>query len=206
VQVVLQAVPAALQVRLPGQLAGVTVLHVPAPSQVAAGVSTDPAQLPAAHCVLLGQSRQCPAPSHSPSVRHPEAAVVVHWVVGLGACPAGTGEQVPAVPLSAHDMQVPVQAVLQQTPWAQNPDPQEADVVHAAPGGSLPQLPALHTLGETQSLLAVQVDLQAPFEPHIQGSQGEVVTVLQVPAPSQLRAGVSVDPVQEAAAQLVPAG
>lgn len=86
VQVVLQLfLVVASHSRLPGQLPGVTVLHVPAPSQVAAGVRTEPVQLAAAHCVPLGQSRQCPAPSHSPSVKQPEAAVIVHWLKVAGA-------------------------------------------------------------------------------------------------------------------------
>lgn len=78
--------------------------------------------------------------------------------------------------------------------------------MQAAPGGSFPQLPLLQTFGDTQSALLVQVDLQAPFEPHCHGSHIVGVTVLQVPAPSQVRAGVRVDPVHVAAAQLVPAG
>ena len=44
--------------------------------------------------------------------------------------PAGTVEQVPPVPVSAHDMQVPVQAVRQQTPCAQNP------LSHSVPGAA----------------------------------------------------------------------
>jgi hypothetical protein len=191
--------------RLPGQLPGVTVLQVPAPSQVAAGVSTEPVQLAAAHWVPLGQSRQCPAPSHSPSVRQPDAAVIAHWLRAAGAWPAGTGEQVPADPVSAQDMQVPVQAVSQQTPCAQKPETHDAAVVQAAPGGSLPQLPLLQTLGATQSALVVQVALQE-LVPHANGSHIAVVALRQVPAPSQVRAWVSVDPVHEAAAQLVPAG
>jgi hypothetical protein len=41
----------------------------------------------------------------------------VHWV--SGSAPAATGVQVPLVAARAHDMQVPVQAALQQTPCAQ---------------------------------------------------------------------------------------
>jgi len=41
----------------------------------------------------------------------------VHWL--SGSAPAATAVQVPFVAVSVHDMQVPVQAVLQQTPWAQ---------------------------------------------------------------------------------------
>ncbi len=134
------------------------------------------------------------------------AAVIAHWVAGDGAWPDAMGEQVPIVPVSAHDMQVPAQALLQQTPWAQNPDAQAVPAVHAAPGGSLPQLLLVQELGETQSVFAEQVTLQAPV-PHSNGSHMTVVAARQVPAPSQVRAWVSVDPVHDAAApQLVPAG
>lgn len=160
---------------------------------------------PAVQTVPLGQSRQCPAPSQSPSVRQPPAPVSVHWVAGVGALPAGTGEQVPAEPASAHDRQVPVHAVSQQTPWAQNPDTHEAAVVQAAPGGSLPQLPFAQTLGAVQSALVVQVTLQAAV-PQANGVQVAVVAGRHVPAPSHVRACVSVDPVHEAAPQFVPAG
>ena len=129
---------------------------------------------------------------------------MLHWVVGLGACPAGTGEQVPVVPASAQDMQVPVQAALQQTPCAQKLDTQDAAEVQGAPGGSLPQLPPVQTLGDTQSALVVQVALHAAV-PQTNGSHMAVVAFRQVPAPSQVRAGVSVDPVHEAAPQVVPA-
>ncbi len=196
---------AASHTRLPGQLAGVTALQVPAPSQVAAGVSVAPVQLAAAHTVPLGQSRQCPAPSQRPSAKQPEAAVAAHWLATAGAAPAGTGEQVPALPESAHDRQVPVQALSQQTPCAQKPDTHDEALVQGAPGGSLPQLPLLHTLGATQSALVVQVILQAAV-PHPNGSHMAVVAGRQVPAPSQVRAWVSVEPVHDAAAQFVPAG
>ena len=135
-----------------------------------------------------------------------EAAVIVHWVAGVGACPAAMGEQVPAVPVRAHDMQVPAQALLQQTPWAQNPDAQAVPAVQRAPGGSLPQLLLTQELGETQSVFFEQVVMQAPV-PHSNGSHMTVVAARQVPAPSQVRAWVSVEPVHDAAApQVFPAG
>jgi len=112
---------------------------------------------------------------------------------------------VPSAPESAHEVQAPEQAVSQQTPCAQNPDTHEAAVVHAAPGGSLPQLPFAQTLGATQSALVVQVTLQAAV-PQAKGVHAAVVAARQVPAPSQVRACVNVDPVHEAAPQLVPAG
>ncbi len=135
-----------------------------------------------------------------------EALLAAHWVVGFGAWPLGTGVQVPGVPVSAQDMQVPVQAVLQQTPCAQKPDWQAVPAVQAEPGGSLPQLLLVQEFGETQSVLVLQVVLQAPV-PHWNGSHICVVAVRHAPAPSQVCARVSVEPVHEAAfPHDVPAG
>ena len=43
----------------------------------------------------------------------------MHCVAGVGVWPAGTLAQVPTLPDSVHDLHVPVQAELQQTPWTQ---------------------------------------------------------------------------------------
>jgi hypothetical protein len=195
------------QIRFPGQAPATTGLQIPEPSQVCAGVSVEPAQLPGTHWVPATYVRQAPAPLQVPSVPQVEVDVVAHWEVGVGAWPVATGEQVPGLPLSAHDMQVPVQAELQQTPCAQNPEAHALARVQAAPGGSLPQLMVvvLQVLGETQSVFEAQVVLQAPV-PHSNGSHMAVVAARQVPAPSQVRPDVSVEPVQDAEPQAVPAG
>jgi hypothetical protein len=56
----------------------VTDRQTPAPSQVRAGVSVEPTQVPAAHCVPLAQKRHAPAPLHIPSSPHDVAAVATH--------------------------------------------------------------------------------------------------------------------------------
>jgi transposase len=103
-----------------------------------------------------------------------------------------------------HAVQIPVQTLLQQTLLTQNPEAQEAAVVQAAPCDSLPQLPVvvLQVAGVAQSVLAAQVVLQAVVA-HPKGSHSDEVTVLQLPAPSHVRAGVSVETEQVAAAQVV---
>jgi hypothetical protein len=68
----------------------------------------------------------------------------------------------PPVPVSEHDIQVPVHAVWQQTPCAQMLLAQSTPAVHAAPSGSLPQLPPLQTLPAEQSALPVHVARQLP--------------------------------------------
>jgi hypothetical protein len=64
-----------------------------------------------------------------------------HWL--NGSDPAAAGEQVPFVAVSAQDMQVPVQAVLQQTPCAQCVDMQSESEVQVAPLAFLAQLPPM---------------------------------------------------------------
>ena len=54
-----------------------------------------------------------------------------------------------------------------------------------------------------QSVFAAQVVLHAPLGPHAHGSHSVEVTVLQLPAPSQVRAGVATSPAQVAAPHTV---
>lgn len=130
----------------------------------------------------------------------------MHWVAGVGSCPAGTFAQVPALPVSAQDRQVPVHAVAQHTPCAQVPELHSAAMVHTAPLGFLPQLIIAQLLGATHSALVVQVVRHAPPVPHWNGSHvDDVPAGRHDPAPSQVRDGVSVEPVQVAAAHTVPA-
>jgi hypothetical protein len=89
------------------------------------------------------------------------ASAVLHWVATAGATPAGMLLQVPLLSASAHDLQVPVQALWQQTPCWQKPELHSLAVVHASPSGCLVQTPALQMLGATQSASAVQLFLQA---------------------------------------------
>lgn len=131
-------------------------------------------------------------PSHSPLVPQVEAAEVAHWVAGLGAWPAGIALHVPALPATAQDMQVPVQAVAQQTPCWQRFDEHSDPAEHVVPFGFSEQLPLLHTVGDTQSALVAQVVLQVfAVVSHVRlPGQFEAVTGLQVPAPSQVPGGV----------------
>jgi hypothetical protein len=69
------------------------------------------------------------------------APTSAHWP--NGSAPAAIGVQVPLVAVSAQDMQVPVQAVSQQTPCAQWVDPQSESAVQAEPDPFLAQLPPM---------------------------------------------------------------
>ena len=125
-----------------------------------------------------------------------------HWF--SGSCPFGTFVQVPTVPVIAHDWQVPPQAELQQTPWAQNPLTHSGPLPQATPICFLAQLPPMQVKGATQSVSTVQVVLHAP-DPHAYGSHIDVVAAWQVPVPLHDRVEVSVDPMQLAPAHCVPA-
>jgi hypothetical protein len=108
--------------------------------------------------------------------------------VGSGS-PLATGVQVPAVAVRAHDRQVPVQAVRQQTPCAQKPEAHSAPSAHVAPGDFSPHEPLVHTAGVAQSASAAQVALHT-CAPQRKGKQDVAGGVTQRPAPSQLAPGV----------------
>ena len=133
------------------------------PLHVRGGVYVDPEQLWATQMVPLAYRRQEPPPSHAPSVPQVVAPLSAHCP--SGSAPAATSVHVPAVPASPHDRQAPVHAVRQQVPCSQKPLAHSAAVVHDAPLVRLPQLPALQTLGATQSASRAQVTRQAPLPP-----------------------------------------
>ena len=78
--------------------------------------------------------------------------------------------QVPALPVIAHDLQVPVQVVEQQTPWAQIPDLQSESAPQLAPTGFGPQLPLTQKLPVVQSESLEQVVLHCPVVPQTKGA------------------------------------
>jgi hypothetical protein len=183
---------------------GVTVWQVPAPSHVRAGVNVEVTQVEAAHWVPLAYLRQAPEPSHWPSVPQLVAPWSLHWP--SGSCPFGTLVQVPAVAVSAHDMQVPVQVDAQHTPCWQLPDAHSVPAVHMRPSGFFVQTPALQTFGATQSVSTVQLTLHTLLAvSHWKAPQEVGAATTQVPAPSQAKGAVNVDPVQLPARHCVPA-
>jgi hypothetical protein len=166
--------------------------HVPAPSHVRDSVAVicPRGQVAAAHSVPAAYSRQAPAPLQTPSVWHKDAPWSRHWPAG-SVPPIGTAAHVPALPSRPHDMQLPVQSVLQQVPWAQMALLHSVPSPQIAPSGFRPHDPAVQTPGGAQSASAVQVDLQAAM-PQRNGKHVAADGVTQVPAPSQLLPGVRV--------------
>ena len=90
-------------------------------------------QRPVAHTVPSGWLRQAPLPSHRPSGPQVAAGCDGHWLGSTGASPSGTGEQVPIRPGTLQAWQVPVQALLQQTPSTQLPLPHSSWQPQASP-------------------------------------------------------------------------
>ena len=100
--------------------------------------------------------------------------------------PAMIAVQVPALPVSPHDMQMPVQAVLQQIPREHMPLLHSTPSTQVPPFGLRPQEPLLpQTPGGAQSASAVQVDLQV-VAPQRKGKQEVAVGTTHDPAPSQV--------------------
>ena len=159
VQLVRQAPAVVSQVYFPHGL-DVAAPQTPAPLQVRADRATVALEhIGAAHWVPLTCLRHAPAPSQVPSLPHVDAAAARHCEATSGGAPGAIGEHVPTLPVSEHDMHVPVQALLQQTLLTQNPDSQSELVPlgQAPPIGILPQLLLTHVLPVVHWVVAVQV-------------------------------------------------
>jgi hypothetical protein len=139
-------------------------------------------QLPATHWVPLAYRRQPPDPLQVPSLPQVAIAACGHWVATAGAPPAGTSEQSPTLPASAHDWQVPLQSRSQQTPCAHTVELHSAPMVQTSPLAFLPHTVPLHELGARQSaaeVAGVHDVLQLAAPSHRKGSQAAGFTVRQ---------------------------
>jgi len=142
------------------------VTQAPAPSHVAPGVKVVlvAGQLGTPHGVPCAYFWHAPA-AHMPLVPHVVASVTAHVPDGSGA-PVATSPQMPMAPVSAHERQASMQAVAQQTPCAQKPEPHSDLSEQKAPLPFLPQeLLASQTLGARHSALLPQSAKQrAPLQ------------------------------------------
>jgi len=129
--------PPAPQIRPPAQGCGVSVGQDPVPLQNAVGVSMSPEHAGRTQTVVLDVCSHAPPAAHLPSLPH--GGDTTHCPVG--ACvPASWLAHVPfAAPVRTfvHAWQVPVQALLQHTPPAQNPLAHWSVPVHAVPSAAL---------------------------------------------------------------------
>lgn len=147
-------------------------------------------QLAAPQAVPLGYFWQAPA-WQRPLVPQLVAPWSLHIPAG-SALPVATFVHVPSVPDSAHDWQAPLQALSQQTPWAQKPllhwsaDEQVVPLL-ALPHEFGPTWP--HTLGGRHWLSAVQA-LKHLLPLQVYGLHGIDDGFTHLPAPSQVEPGV----------------
>jgi hypothetical protein len=181
--------------------------HVPLPLHVRSVEAIPAAQAAPTHTVPFAYMRHAPEPSQLPSKAQVDVALAAHWL--SGSEPAVAVVQVPSEPARPHERQMPVQAVAQQNPCAHTFELHSPSPVHVMPLGFLPQLPAVQTFGDTQSVAwvpTVQLPRHAPpVAAHVNGAHDVGDGVTQVPVPLQAGAAVTAAPVQLCAPQLVPA-
>src|SRR5262245_2417837 len=136
----------------------VAAWQVPVPLHERAEVSVEPVQLAVMHCVPAAYSRQPPVPLQKPSVPQLPVPWSLHWL--SGSVPVGTFVQVPCVPVSPQDWQVPVHVVAQQKPCSHRLVMHSLAAAQAVPVGFFVHTPATQTLGAAQSALTVHDVLQ----------------------------------------------
>jgi hypothetical protein len=115
---------------------------------------------------------------------------------------AATVEQVPGEVGSAQDWQVPVQAVVQQTPSTQKLLAHSLGAAHWAPGGFGPQVLLMQAVPVSQSATVSHTFVQTPSAQR-KGWQSCTPGGRQVPSPSQVPAVLRRLPVQDEARHCV---
>ena len=105
--------------------------------------------------------------------------------------------------MSAHDAQVPAQAVAQQTPCAQLFDMHSAPAEQKAPFGFFPHELLTHTLPDEQLPSAVQLPKHL-LPLHAKGTQAIASGATQLPVALHVASGVYLLLSQCSAAQTVP--
>ena len=129
---------------LPSQLNGAQMIDAPevqfpVPSQTRMPPTAEPLQVPGWQTVPSSYERQPPLPSQVPSSPQDEVGPWGQTLATLGATPAATNEQMPGAEGVLQDLQLSVQALLQQTPSTQKllvqsvSQPQAAPLVLRAP-------------------------------------------------------------------------
>jgi hypothetical protein len=204
VQELKQSVPCWLQTK--GAQAWVAPgWHTPAPSQLETSVRWPALQEALRQTVPGAYRRQAPRPSHTPSVWQLAGPSSRHCPAGSEP-PAATGAQVPAWPAWLQAKQLAVQALAQQTPWAQKLDWHSVAPAHSAPSAFLPQELFWQTAGAAHWASPAQDEPQVdPLQRN--GAQEVEAGVRQLP-PLQVPTWVSrlLAESQLPARQMVPPG
>jgi hypothetical protein len=192
-----------LQAKFP-QPVVVPGVHAPRPLHIPTVVCPLPGDVQ----VAVPQDMPEPTLAHPPTphepvlVRHP-FGVVAHRASG----PDVTSAHMPRLLGRLQAWQAPAQALLQHTPSTQLLEVQSLPMAHAAPLSSFsPQRPVVRLqVTPMHWVFPVQaIRHEVPFAQANAPGQGAAVAAVQVPVPSQVRAGVRLPAAQIAAAQLVP--
>jgi hypothetical protein len=161
----------------------VPALHWPFP-HVEGGVYALALHAPALHIIPDGTCAQAPFAPHKPVSPQGDA---VHWLAGTGAVPAFTLPHVPSAPpfsAAVHAWQVVLQAVLQQTPFAQLPLAHSAVFLQAWPSAAGPHVLFFVQLPLGQSLScahATQLPLPSQTLPLPHGLSAPLLLIWHVP-------------------------
>ena len=178
------------------QLDVMGVAQAPSPVQCEMGVNVVPEHEAVPQLTLALAWSQEPAPSQLPVL--PQGGCGAQRVCG-SASPKATFAHVPALPTMLQAWQVPHDEVEQQTLSTQkSPVRQSPVAVQDWPRRFLsPHRFVLGSqmFGARQSASTVQVALQAAFVVplHMYGAQAIEAAAVQLPTPSQVRAGASVE-------------
>jgi hypothetical protein len=144
-------------------------------------------------------------PSHEPVVPQVSRACTVHTPCGSGLF-VSMGQQLPSRPGWLQVTHAPLHATLQHNPSAQNPDAHSLSLLHTAPRGLGPQLPATHWTPLTQFAEDAQVEMHllvAGSQPN--GAQMVAGPGRQRPWPSQTLTSLTESPWHLPGLQTVPA-
>jgi hypothetical protein len=147
------------------QIVAGPALHRPSPSQTLTPMTAASEHIPGLQIVPATCWRQAPLPSQVPSSPQLEASPAGQMAGERGAPPVGTGAQIPGDPCTLHDRQVPVQAVLQQTPSTQNPLWQSPSQPQVSPFGRSEVAAPVHP-GVVSGDASLRVPVLFPDPPH----------------------------------------
>lgn len=188
-------------------------VQLPLPSHEPAAVCCPPVQLAVPHDAPAATFAHAPA-WHEPVMPHTSGVCAMHRLRGSGA-PSLAGLHVPLGPVltsALHAWHAIVHAELQQRPSTQKPVAHWSAAAHGAPpasvGTQVPLGPGFEQyVPVAQSLSAVQAPSQAVALPQSTplGQGAAAPAGVQLPAASQVRAGVSMLPVHDAGAHCVVA-
>ena len=113
-------------------------LQCPAPSQTDDPTTASPSHMPGLHMTFTGYLRQPPRPSHLPSSPQVAAGIFTQALSTRGFSPDDWFTHCPSEVGALQTLHPSVQALLQQTPSAQNPLPHSRPHLQGSPSALVP--------------------------------------------------------------------